>query len=108
MMTLTVPLLLLLISLPLLYLGWRGRVVGSQPVCRKCGFDLTGLPVTSTNCPECGSDLQMAHATRRGHLVRRRGLLWSGAILLFMALVSGGLFGVVAARNGNFNPYKPL
>src|SRR3954447_1099353 len=98
MMTLTVPLLLLLISLPPLYLGWRGRVVGSQPVCRKCGFNLFGLPDTSTNCPECGSDLRKPNATRTGHLLRRRGLLWTGGILLFMALVSGGLFGTVLAR----------
>src|SRR3954468_8599598 len=105
MMTLTVPLLLLLISLPLLYLGWRGRVVGSQPVCRRCGFDLTGLPVTSTNCPECGSDLRRSHATRRGHLLRRRGMLWAGGILLFMGPVTGGLVGTVLVRDANFNPY---
>lgn len=108
MIALTFPLLLLLISLPLLYLGWRGRVVGSQPVCRKCGFDLTGLPETSTNCPECGSDLRRPNATRRGHLLRRRGMLWTGGILLFMGLAFGGLLGIVGAHDANFNPYKPL
>jgi hypothetical protein len=82
MIALTVPLLLLLLSLPLLFLGWRGRVVGSQPVCRRCGFDLTGLPVTSTACPECGSDLRKPHTTRTGHLLRRWGMLWTGAVLL--------------------------
>src|SRR4051812_46274060 len=102
MIAIAFPLLLLLISLPLLFLGLRGRVVGSHPVCRKCGFDLTGLPVTSSNCPECGSDLRKPRATRRGHLVRRRGMLWTGAILLFMGLVSGGFVGVVVARDANF------
>jgi hypothetical protein len=26
-------------------------------VCRKCGYELAGLPVGASHCPECGADL---------------------------------------------------
>src|SRR5262249_14304893 len=52
--------------------------------------------------------LRKPHATRTGHLYRRRGLLWAGMVLLFMGLASGGPIGWVFARDANFNPYKPL
>jgi len=38
-------------------LVWRDEIVQSilpYPTCRKCGYDLRGLPRT-TACPECGS-----------------------------------------------------
>ncbi len=32
------------------------------PECRKCGYDLTGMP-TSGKCPECGQDYDVKYRT---------------------------------------------
>jgi hypothetical protein len=100
--------LLLLASFILLFVGWRGRVVGTQPVCRKCGFDLTGRPETSTACPECGTDLGKPTAIRVGHHYRRRGLLGTGAFLLLIGGFAAAVVGTTVARDADFNRYKPL
>src|SRR5690349_6074803 len=52
----------LLLGVVLLALGLRGRRVGDHPYCRRCGFDLFGLPPAHPACPECGADLLAAPA----------------------------------------------
>src|SRR5215208_2333842 len=59
----------------MMILARRGRRIDDHPLCRKCGFDLFGLPGTSHNCPECGRDLRRRRATRIGHRQRHRPLL---------------------------------
>jgi hypothetical protein len=34
--------------------GWLERIIGAETGCRRCGYDLTGLPAGAV-CPECGS-----------------------------------------------------
>jgi hypothetical protein len=66
---------LLLISIPLLFLGFavfrtdakrRGRRVieAGGRVCIHCGFDLAGLEDRG-KCPECGADYDIAESVRR-------------------------------------------
>jgi hypothetical protein len=34
--------------------GLRGRQIDNHPLCRRCGFDLTGRLAHSAKCAECG------------------------------------------------------
>jgi tRNA(Ile2) C34 agmatinyltransferase TiaS len=56
------PLGLIVVGISALVRGLRGRRIDDHPLCRRCGFDLTGKPETSTRCPECGSDLRRPRA----------------------------------------------
>jgi hypothetical protein len=61
------------------------RRVDDHPLCRRCGFDLTGAPAGSGRCAECGADLAARRAVRIGHRRRRRGVLLAGSVLLLAA-----------------------
>ena len=93
---------LLLVGGVLLGIGWRGRRVDDHPLCRRCGFDLTGLPGGS-NCPECGADVAAPKAVRVGHRRRRTALILLGLAVMLVPLVGGG----VALRGVDPTPYKP-
>src|SRR5438552_5497377 len=69
----------------LLVIGVRGRRVGDHPHCRRCGFDLFGLPNTSSRCPECGANLTVRRSTVTG---ARRSRSFSLGIGLLLALLS--------------------
>lgn len=67
-----------------------GRRIGTEPRCRRCRFDLTGITLTGDPlCPECGSSLAPAAAIRRGMVHRRPGLAAAGALLVFGGLAFG-------------------
>jgi len=83
--------------------GWRGKRVGDHPFCRRCGFDLFGLPAGSTACSECGADVQQRKAVQIGHRVRRTGRLTLGLALLIPA---GLYLGMMAY--GAWNPAAML
>ena len=59
-----------LIGLALTLAGLRGRRTDDHPLCRRCGFDLTGNPDAAV-CGECGADLARPGAIRVGHRARR-------------------------------------
>jgi hypothetical protein len=84
--------LLLIASGGLVLGGMRGKAVDDHPICRRCGFDLTGKPADSTRCSECGADLSSKKAVRIGHRRRRKSLLTSGLALL---VPTTGFAGVV-------------
>jgi hypothetical protein len=71
--------------------GWRGRRVGSQPMCRKCGFNLSGKAASTSRCGECGSDLTHERSVEFGELRRRWVLFTAGAITLIFLGSSWGL-----------------
>lgn len=108
--------ILLLVGLLLLTLGIRGRRIGDTPHCRRCKFDLVGLPLpaeiehddppTVTRCPECGSRLTAPRAITTGYRVRRPILGTLGVLALLLAVVLGG-FALSASRT-TFNDVKPL
>lgn len=91
----------------LVMLALRGRRIDDHPLCRRCGFDLTGRPAHSMRCPECGADLARERAIRIGRRRSRRGML--GVALPLLLLGAGGL-GFVAwstARNVDWERHKP-
>src|SRR3954447_10809108 len=82
------PVLPALLFVPLLFLlAWsvRRRRVDDHPVCRRCGFDLTGRPAGSSGCSECGADLSRRRAIRRGNRARRWRVARWVAIPLLLA-----------------------
>ena len=83
------------LALVLLPWGWRGRRVSDHPHCRRCGFDLFGLPKTSHQCSECGADLDQRKAIRDGWRERHRGLVPAGWLLL---LACGGFWGYTTTQ----------
>lgn len=56
--------------------GWRHRDPRDPSrYCRRCEYNLTG--VESTQCPECGSELN-EHSVVRGRIVRLRASVVTG------------------------------
>ena len=100
--------LLFALGMALTALGLRGRCTDDHPLCRRCGFDLTGRAPDSTRCPECGADLKRPKSMVLGYRRRRAGLL-TGGIAVWSAAVS--VFGVVAygrTKHVEWLSYAPL
>lgn len=77
---------IIILSLGLLTIALRGRVVSRGSFCRKCRFDLQGLASDAPACPECGEDLSREHATRPTLRQKRRVVLVLGLMLLLAGL----------------------
>lgn len=93
--------------------GWwliaarRGRRVGETPFCRKCGFDLTGKPVDSTRCAECGADVTTDNAVVIGRRIPRRGATWAAVLVLVPSLLFASLLGYGKAKGVDWRRYAP-
>ena len=94
--------LLLLVAATLLAL--RGRRTDDHPLCRRCGYDLTGRSLDTTRCGECGADLSKPGAIRLGHRSRRVWLISVGGVLSATLIVMGG----VVVRGIDLMPHKPF
>lgn len=92
----------------LLYRGGRGVAVDDHPLCRRCGFDLTGRPEGVERCSECGADLGAPRAILIGHRATRQKLVAAGALLLVIGLGSAGAAMWAAGSQTNWQQYKPL
>ena len=88
-------------------LGLRGRRADEHPLCRRCGFDLTGNPAAAV-CAECGADLTRPKATRVGHRVRRTRALAAGVALLVPVVLVLVVIGWGAAAGVDWQRHKPL
>ncbi len=96
--------LALLLCLVSLVRGLRGRRVGTEPRCAKCGFDLTGLVERgTTTCPECGQKLDAPGAVMTGVRRRRR---WALALAAALLVFSVGV-ALSASQRVNWIPYLP-
>src|SRR6188508_1582710 len=104
---LAIPVALVVVGISALVRGLRGRRIDDHPLCRRCGFDLTGKPETSTRCPECGSDLTHPRAIRHGHRKRRPALIATGATLLMVMLLAVGAGLWAMAGKVNVEQMKP-
>lgn len=100
-------LICLILGAFLLIRGLRGRTLDDHPVCRRCGFDLIGLPEGAGRCSECGADLHAPRAIRIGNCKRRAGLIATGSALLAIVLLTGGVAIVALTTNTNWQSYKP-
>lgn len=75
----------LLAGLVLLKLGLWPRRRGTDPHCRKCGYNL--IATSGQICPECGSPVRPA-TVLRGESWRRPGLILIGGLLAIFGGVS--------------------
>jgi hypothetical protein len=95
------------IGLSILIRGLRGRMLDDHPVCRRCGFDLFGLPAGVEKCSECGADLARPKAIRVGNRRRRAPLIWTGGFIFLIGFAVAALIGVAALQNVNWIEYEP-
>lgn len=85
----------------LLRAGLRGRRIGTEPFCRKCEYQLTGLQ--SNRCPECGSELGDRAVV---HGVPRRR--WGLVTLAVMLMVGGMSWQIISWRWSAPSYYRGL
>lgn len=102
------PAVLSLVGIVLLIVGRRGVRTDDHPLCRKCGFDLFGMPEGGERCSECGSNIKAPRAMRIGH--RRTIYSWTigAAVLLLVGVpwLSAAL--VHSARQIHWVEFKPV
>ncbi len=99
--------MLAVVGIALLIWCFRGKRIGDHPVCRRCDFDLTGLPKESGRCPECGADLSRTRAIRIGHR-HRRPVLATLATLMILPVPGGvGAVGWLLATGRDLSQYEP-
>ena len=92
------------ISLCAFILSMRGRIVARGQFCRKCKFDLAGLPIElpETKCPECGREIH--NPARRRSKLRKKSKLGFG-IAVFMFFSGFGLLGIgITGQTSVFMP----
>ncbi len=73
-------------GLILLIRGWRGRRVGQEPHCGKCGYNLSGA--SGNRCSECGASLD-ERTIVAGVRQRRTGALIAGTVILLIGMAVG-------------------
>ena len=95
-----------LAAVALTLFGLRGRRADAHPLCRRCGFDLTGNPDAQI-CTECGADLTRPRAIKVGHRSRRVGPLVAGLALLVPCVLLSVIVVYVVVRGVDVQTYKP-
>lgn len=91
----------------LIRLARRGRRLDDHPTCRRCRFDLTGLPATSDRCPECGADLRARRAIVIGNRAPRLRLLVASVVAASVLLAIGAAITVRLGRAVDWQGNKP-
>src|SRR4051812_48582263 len=88
--------------------GLWGRRGYNHPVCRRCGFDLSGKPGDASRCSECGADLGRPRAVRIGRREKRRGVLAVALPVLLLCFGWEAWVGWHAARATDWNRHLPV
>src|SRR5665213_1994412 len=95
------------VSAIVLLIARRRRLVDDHLHCRKCGFNLFMKPAETTRCPECGASLDRKRAVRIGLRQSRSRLLGMSVFMLALCSAVSGVRGYRAAKETNWNQYKP-
>lgn len=95
------------VAIVLIVAGLRGVRIDRAPICKRCGFDLSGLGRSPGNCPECGKYLRTGDV-RYGHRRRRPRMIWVGVLLLVPLVISIGSVGLGSARVASSLPTTAL
>ncbi len=82
-----------------------GRV-NDHPICRRCRFDLVGLPSLKT-CPECGKDLALPNSIRIGLRRRHRAPIIIGLALFTLLTAGPATVLYTQSRGYNWNTVLP-
>jgi hypothetical protein len=105
-----IALIMVAIGVPLLWIGIRGRRIDTCPLCRWCGFDLTGIYPDAKLCTECGAGLYAKRGpkpVRLGRRKRRWPSVFVGALLTLAGSAQLGLFVTGGLRTMNLLPLTP-
>src|SRR5687767_8607470 len=78
---------------------------GDHPLCRRCGYDLSGLPLGTAACPECGADLREPHALTTAARLRRRAC---AKVAIGCGLLVAAFACVHVARGVDWQRVKPV
>ncbi len=102
------PALLFAAALPLSIWAMRGKCIDDHPVCRRCRFDLIGLPAGRAVCSECGSHLNTYRAIQLGNRVKRAQVLQFALPVLALTTIWNAGTAYVTLRGIDLNRYKPF
>jgi hypothetical protein len=102
------PVAVAIASVGLLVWGRRGRRVNDHPLCRRCSFDLVGLPDGGTRCSECGADLSRRRALRHGVRQPRRRAVVAALLMLIPAVACLAFHAWSAATEVPFVRREPV
>ena len=97
-----------ILGVAILRRGRRGRRVDDHPLCRRCGFDLTGLPAASMNCPECGAPVAAPKSRVIGHRRPIRVLIFGGLAVLLVGLAGSGYGTWTGGKRVAWVRYEPF
>lgn len=98
----------LIVGLIITIVALRGRRVGDHPHCRRCGFDLFGLPPNNAHCPECGANVTTPKSVRIGERRVRRRLLAFGILCTLACGVQTANTAYDLVDRINWIRYKPF
>ncbi len=92
----------------LIVVGRRGRRLNNHPVCRWCGFDVSGTYPASYMCPECGGGLKRENGVRIGVRKRMVSVMVVGAAMVLLPLAPIGIAFYGLITGANLNTWKPV
>lgn len=99
----------LLLGILLAFLGYRGRRINRDPVCRDCSFNLAGIIASGgITCPECGAGLKRPRATRTGERRRMPVLISLGSLIALLALTPLVIAAYASITSQSLEKYKPV
>ena len=80
----------------------RGRRIGDEPRCGRCGFDRRGLAKAEDPCSECGCPVSEPQAVVFGRRVRPA---WAGRVAILLLAIGGSY--LLASRNTSHLGWMP-
>lgn len=99
---------LVVVGIVLIVIGFRGKKLNNNPVCRGCGFDLQGVLPAGVTCPECGAGLKRPNAVRQGARRKRWVVASMGMLLVLLPLAAFVLVGGAILSGSDINKHKPV